>query len=183
MKSFTFDFIAMTDNEQKVLRAYCALLLKEQGFQFSPDDPVIPALFTIHKEVEVLKQSNSELALLVKDAYSKMNPVTFHFNQRGEAWKFQIGIAFKWVSFGLLLALFASIALWYWAMKNEIGKARMMNETFQITAELNKLVKKKDGYYFIDFKASKRDSTMYFSEFKKLDARTVRVYLGRERKR
>lgn len=172
----------MTDNEQKALRAYCAFLLKEYGFQFSTHDPIIPALFTIHKEVEVLRQSNCELASIVKEASSKINPVTFHFNSRGEAWKFQMGIALKWILFGLLIAMFASIAVWYWSMKNEIDHVRIMNETFKTTGELNKLVKKQDGFYFIDFNAAKGDSIMYFTEFRKLDTRTVRVYLGRERK-
>lgn len=172
----------MTDKEQKALRKYCAFLLTEYGFQFSPDDPVIPALFTIHKEVEVLRQDNGELASLVKEASSKINPVTFHFNYKGEAWKFQMGIALKWISFGGLLALFASIAVWYWSMKNEIEHVRVMNENFEFTAELNKRVKKQEGFYFIDFIAAKGDSTVYFTEFRKLNTKTVRVYLGRENK-
>jgi hypothetical protein len=172
----------MTENEQKKLRAYCAFLLKEYGFQFSTHDPVIPALYTIHKEVEVLRQSNHELASLVKEAASKINPVTFQFNHKGEAWRFQMGIALKWISFGLLLALFASIAVWYWSMKNEIDHVRMMNETFETTSQLNKRVKKEDGIYFIDFTVAKGDSTKYFTEFRKLNASTIRVYLGEERK-
>jgi hypothetical protein len=172
----------MTDHEQKELRAYCAFLLKEYGFQFSTHDPVIPALYTIHKQVEVLRQSNHELAALVKEASSKINPVSFHFNYKGEAWRFQMGIAIRWISFGLLLALFATISVWYWSMKNEIDHVRMMNETFEKSSELNKLVKKQDGLYFIDFTAAKGDSAIYFKEYRKLNARTVRVYLGKERK-
>lgn len=172
----------MTDKEQKALRAYCAFLLKEYGFMFTPADPVIPALFAIHKDVEVLKQSNRELASTVTEAAAKIHQVSYHFNYKGEAWKFQMGIVIRWVSFGLLLALFAWIAVWYWSMKNEIDQARMMNQTFPITGELNKRVKKKDGFYFIDFTAAKRDSAVYFTEFKKLNARTVRVYLAREPK-
>lgn len=172
----------MTQHEQKELRTYCAFLLKEYGFQFSTHDPVIPALYTIHKEVEVLRQSNRELASLITQAASKINPVAFHFNHKGEAWRFQMGIAIKWVSFGLLLALFAWIGVWYWSMKNEIDHARMMNETFETTGQLNKRVKKQDGIYFIDFNAAKGDSTKYFTEFRKLNASTVRVYLGKEHK-
>jgi len=172
----------MTENEQKQLRAYCAFLLKEYGFEFSTHDPVIPALYTIHKEVEVLRQSNHKLVSLVAQAASKINPVTFHFNHKGEAWRFQMGIALKWVSFGLLLALFAWIAVWYWSMKNEIDHVRMMNETFETTSQLNKRVKKQDGLYFIDFTAAKGDSTKYFTEYRKINTKTIRVYLGKEHK-
>ncbi len=44
--------MAMTDQEQKQLRFYCAFLLKEYEFHFSPTDPVIPALYIIHNEMQ-----------------------------------------------------------------------------------------------------------------------------------
>ncbi len=172
----------MTEREQKAVRAYCAFLLTEYGFVFSPLDPVIPALYTMHKEVDLLKKSNSELATLVEEASSKINPVVYQFNSKGEAWRFQMGIAVKWILFGALFGMLAWIAVWYWSMKNEIDQVRIMNETFQTTAELNKRVKTQDGVYYIDFTAAKGDSTIYFTEFRKLNAKTVRVYLGKESK-
>lgn len=173
--------MAMTEDEQKTLRAYCAFLFKEYGFQFSTHDPVIPALFTIHKEIETLRQSNRELASQIEAAASKVSPVAFHFHYKGEAWKFQMGITIKWISFGLLMALLFTIAVWYWSMRTEINRNRFMNETFPITAELNKRVMKQDGFYFIDFTAAKGDSVQSFTEFRKLKPNTVRVYLGREK--
>ena len=92
-----------------------------------------------------------------------------------------MGIVLRWIFFGLLLALFAWIAVWYWSIKNEIDHLRMMNETFKTASQLNKRAKKQDGIYFIDFTAAKGDSTKYFTEFRKLNASTIRVYLGEER--
>lgn len=171
----------MTEHEQKKLRAYCAFLFKEYGFQFSTHDPVIPALFTIHKEVEMLRQSNGELTSRIEAATANVSPVAFHFHYKGEAWKFQMGIAVKWISFGLLMALFFTIAVWYWSMQKEINRNRFMKETFPITAGLNTRVIKQDGFYFIDFTAAKGDSVQSFTEFRKLKPNTVRVYLGREK--
>ena len=171
----------MTEHEQKKLRAYCAFLFKEYGFQFSTHDPVVPALFTIHKEVETLRQSNGELTSRVEAATANVSPVAFHFHYKGEAWKFQMGITIKWISFGLLIALFSTIAVWYWSMQLDVTHLRLMNETFPITAELNKRVMKQDGFYFIDFTAAKGDSVQSFTEFRKLKPNTVRVYLGREK--
>lgn len=42
----------MTPQEQKDLRSYCAILLNQYGFHFSPDDPVIPALYIIYMHIE-----------------------------------------------------------------------------------------------------------------------------------
>lgn len=77
--------MAMTDQEQKELRFYCAFLLKEYGFQFSPTDPVIPALYIIHKETQLINQSNKALASQVKEASARIQPKGFHFHCAGEA--------------------------------------------------------------------------------------------------
>jgi hypothetical protein len=172
--------MAMTDQERKELRTYCAILLKEYGFQFSPDDPVIPALYIIHKEMELNSQGNTLLASQVKETLSRINPKEFHFHYPGEAWKFQIGIVFKWLSSALIIVLFAWVAVWYWSVVKDVDGARTIIESSGNMGELHKAVKKdKAGYYFIDFTAAKGDSIRNFKEYQKLNTKTVRVYLGK----
>lgn len=171
----------MTDKEQKDLRAYCAFLLKEYGFHISPSDPIIPALYIIHKEMHHSIQSSKTLASLIKEASASINPTQYHFQYPGEAWKFQLGIALKWFLMGLIAVLLTSVGVWYWSMVKEIDKARMIIEASGPAGELVKAVQKdEDGYYFIDFTAPKGDSIRGFKEFRKLNVKTVRVYLGKD---
>ena len=171
----------MTDLEQKDLRAYCAFLLKEYGFHFPPNDPVIPALYIIHKEMQLNNQNNKALASQVKEASSRINPEEFHFHYPGEAWKFQLGIVFKWVLMGVIVILITWIGVWYWSMANDVDKARTILETSGSAKELLKDAQKdKSGLYFIDFTAHKGDTIQFLKEFQRLDANTVRVYLGKE---
>src|SRR6266850_4534548 len=130
--------MAMTDQEEKDLRSYCALLLKEYGFQFAPDNPEIPALYIIHKEMQLNNQNNKVIALLVTEASSRINPKVFNFNSPGEAWKFQIGMAFKWILSGLLVLLLIWIAAWYWSMVNEVDRAKIIIEASGNAGELLK---------------------------------------------
>ena len=66
-------------------------------------------------------------------------------------------------------------------MVKDVDRARMIIEASGKANELLNFVEKdKSGYYFIDFTASKRDSIQSFREFRKLNAKTVRVYLGKE---
>jgi hypothetical protein len=172
--------MAMTDQEQKELRFYCAFLLKEYGFQFSPNDPVIPALYIIHKEMQLNNQNNKVIAL-VTEASSRINPKVFNFNSPGEAWKFQIGMAFKWILSGFLALMLIWIAAWRWSMANDVDRAEAIIEASGNVGELLKGVRKdKSGYYFIDFTAVKGDTIQFFKEFQRLNAKTVRVYLGNE---
>lgn len=171
----------MTNQEQKDLRTYCAFLLKEYGFHFSPSDPVIPALYIIHKEMQLNNQNNNELASEVKKAASQISPQVFHFNVAGEAWKFQMGSVFKWIVSGLIVLLFTWLGVWYWSMRIDIDHARTIIESSGSMGELLKEVKKdKSGYYFLDFKLVKGDSIQPFKEFRKVNNSMVRVYLGKE---
>jgi hypothetical protein len=171
----------MTDKEQKDLRAYCAFLLKEYGFHISPSDPIIPALYIIHKEMQLTTQSNRSLASLIKEASASINPKQYHFQYPGEAWKFQLGIALRWSLMGLSAALMAWVGIWYWSMVKDIEKARMIIEVSGPAGKLIKAMQKDEsGYYFIDFTAPKGDTIQNFKEFRKLNPKTVRVYLGKE---
>ena len=170
----------MTEKEQRGIRSYCAFLLTEYGVHFSPDDPVIPALYVIHKEMQLSNASNKGIASEIKEAAAKINPTVFHFNNGDAAYKFQIGIAVKYILIGSLVLLFTVAGIWYWSMVNNVDQAKAIIEASGSMGELMKRVKKDEGFYVIDFTAAKGDSIQRFKEFQKLDAKTVRIVVGKE---
>src|SRR5688572_13268589 len=172
--------MVMTEEEQRGIRSYCAFLLTEHGIHFSPDDPVIPALYVIHKEMQLNITSNKAIASELKEAAAKINPTVFHFNNGEAAYKFHVGIAVKYILIGSLVLLFTVTGIWYWSMVNSVDQAKTIVETFGSMGELVKRVKKDDGFYVIDFTAAKGDSIQRFKEFQKLDAKTVRIIVGKE---
>ena len=173
--------MAMTEKEQRSIRAYCAFLLDEHGIHFPPDDPVLPALYVIHKEMQLNNASNKAIASEVKGAAAKINPTVFNFNNGDAAYKFQVGIAVKYIMIGSLVLLFTVAGIWYWSMVNNVDQARSIIETSGIIGELMKRVKRdEEGFYVIDFTAAKGDSIQRFKEFLQLDAKTVRIVVGRE---
>lgn len=97
--------MAMTEKEQRSIRSYCAFLLTEHGIHFSPDDPVIPALYVIHKEMQLNNTNNKAIASEVKEAAAKINPTVSNFNNEAAAYKFQVGIAVKYILIGSLVLL------------------------------------------------------------------------------
>src|SRR5688500_3794362 len=151
--------MAMTEKEQRSIRAYCAFLLDEYGVQFSPDDAVIPALYVIHKEMQLNNTTNKAIASEVKDAAAKIKPTVFHFNSGDAAYRFHVGIAVKYILIGSLVLLFTVAGIWYWSMVNNIDQAKTIIEISESMGELVKRVKKDDeGFYVIDFTAAKGDS-------------------------
>ena len=169
----------MTEQEQKNLRCYCAFLLKEYGFHFYPDNPVLPALYVIHREMQLTTDSNKALASLVNEAVAKIKPTVFNFNSEEAALKFQVGIAVKWLLIGGLGLIFSVLAIWYWSMVNKVDEANVIIQTSGNMGGLMRRVKKdNEGYFFIDFTAAEGDSIQYFKEYQKLGEKTVRVYIG-----
>lgn len=172
--------MVMTEKEQRSIRAYCALLLDEYGIHFSPDDPVIPALYVIHKEMQLNNTSNKAIASEVKDAAARIKPTVFNFNNENAAFKFQVGIAVKYILIGSLVLLFTVAGIWYWSMVNNIDQAKTIVETSGTVGELMKRVKKdQEGFYVIDFTAAKGDSIQRFKEFVQVNERTVRIVVGK----
>jgi hypothetical protein len=170
----------MTEKEQRSIRAYCAFLLDEHGIDFPPDDPVIPALYVIHKEMQLNNTSNKAIASEVKDAAAKIKPKVFHFNNGDAAYRFHIGIAVKYILIGSLVLLFTVAGIWYWSMVNNVDQARTIIKTSGSIGELMKRVKKdEEGFYVIDFVAAKGDSIQRFKEFVQVDERTVRIVVGK----
>jgi hypothetical protein len=94
----------MTDQElKKNLRGYCAYILIEHGIDMSPDDPLIPPLYIMHKQNELNIEANERLAKKVGDAAIKLNPTVFNFKSGDAAFKFQVGMAVKWIMGGVLV--------------------------------------------------------------------------------
>lgn len=162
----------MNDQEQKEVRRYCAFLLHQYGLHFPPDDPVIPALFVIHKEMQSVKEGNEHLATAIKDAVSKINPKEFHFHQKGEAFKFQLGSAVKWILMGIFILIILLTGVWHLQLTQD---ARQANELLKSSEEVGRLItrirKDDKGNYFIDFRST---------EFKRLTPKTIRINLEKE---
>jgi hypothetical protein len=170
----------MTEREEKELRNYCAFMLKEYGFDFAPTEPVIPALYVIHRELQRHGASNDRVAAEIKTATGKMNSKVYHFNSPGEAWKFQIGGALKWLSIGLSLNLLLWIGLTWWSSANDLAEAkRIIQSSSRINSSLiNNVKTDRDGYLFLEFKEATGNSVKNFTEYEKVDSKTVRIYLG-----
>jgi len=165
------------------MRDYSAFLLKEYGFDIPLNDPVMPALYIIHKEMEVTNQSNKAIASEVKQAALKINPNVFNFYNEDAAFKFQLGIGVRWFLHGCIIAIVAAICAWHWSNINKVEEANNIVRNSGKLGEMLKLVKKdNEGYYFMDFKAASRDSLVFIKEFWQVDAKTVRIYLARETK-
>lgn len=175
--------MAMTDKEQREMRNYSAFLLKEYGFDIPLTDPVMPALYIIHKEMEMTDRSSKAIASEVKAAASKINPTVFNFNNEDAAFKFQLGIGVRWFLHGCIIAVLAAMGAWHWSNVNKVEEAENIVQNSGKLGEMLKLVKKdNEGFYIIDFKAAKADSIVFLKEFRKMDASTVRIYLARETK-
>ncbi len=173
--------MAMTDQEQKELRSFCAFLLREFGFQFTPDNPVIPALYIIHKEMQLNNQNNKAIASLVQEASARINPTEFKFYSDGAAWKFQLGITLRWCLVGLVFLMFIVVVTWYRSMGIEVERAKVILSAYGKANELLKRERKdNEGYYYMDFTSAGGNVSQDFKEFKTLNAKTVRVYLGKD---
>jgi hypothetical protein len=92
-----------------------------------------------------------------------------------------VGIAVKYILIGSLVLLFTLAGIWYWSMVNNVDQAKTIVEASGAMGKLTNRVKKdRDGFYVIDFSEAKGDSILPFTEYQKLDARTVRVYVSKE---
>lgn len=171
----------MTAREQKDIRSYCALLLKEYGIFISPDDPVIPALYIIYRHTQSTHDNNKLLASQIREALSKSNPREFHFHHPGEAWKFQLAAAFKWAIGGFAILIFISIGSWHWSKANDVKAAKaILQASGNMGILFQRVQKNNKGAFFIDFTAAAGDSIRHFMEYEKVNKKTIRIYLGKE---
>ena len=173
--------MAMTAQEQKDLRDYCAILLKEYGILISPDDPVIPALYIFYKHTKSVSESNQVLALQVRGVLSKVRPREFHFHHPGEAWKFQLAAAFKWTTGALLTFVFVLIGAWQWSRLNDVQAAKaILQSSGNMGLLFHRVTKDDQGNFFIDFTAANGDSIKHFTEYERLNKKAIRIYVGRD---
>jgi hypothetical protein len=173
----------MTEKEQKELRNYCAFMLTEYGFDFAPTDPVIPALYVIHRELRTHSGSNDRVAAEIKNVAGKINSRIYNFSGPGEAWKFQLAGSLKWLFLGLSINLFLWIAFKWWSAKNDLAEAqRIIQSSERINIHLlNNVKKDTDGFMFLEFTEAKGNSIKNFIEYEKINSKTVRVYLGQKK--
>jgi len=173
----------MTEREDRELREYSSFLLKQFGFNIPYTDPVMPALFTIHREMTLAKQSNEKMIMSIQEAVCKMNPNVYHFNSPGEAWKFQLANSAKWLFVGLSVIILAWVCSKWWEKKNNLEKAQgiiQMSSSIQ-AAFLTRMQIDPDGFYYLDFEESKGQSVKSFTEYDRGSNGKVRVYLGRQK--
>jgi hypothetical protein len=172
----------MTEREKNELREYSAYLLKRYGFNIPYTDPVMPALFTIHKELSDTKDSNTRLAKTIDQALERMNPTVYNFNAPGEAWKFQIGNSLKWFFVCLTIVLTLFIGFSWMKVKSTVEEAENIIQLASPIEKslLNRVEKDSDGFYYIEFKESLGSSVMNFIEYDERGDGRVRVYLGKE---
>lgn len=138
-------------------------------------------MYIFHKEMEVCIASNRTIIAEVKSAATKIHPEVFQFNSSEAAWKFQMGITYRWAMFLGCALLLLWISAWWWSMKKEVDQARIIIKASGNIGLLAKQVRQdRDGYYFIDFTAPNSDSLKSFTEFQVINAKTVRVFLGNE---
>lgn len=171
----------MTERVERNLANYCARLLMEHEIQIGVSDPVLPALYVIHKEMKKSAQKNQAIADSIQEASKKFNPKQFIFNNGDAAEEFQRGITRRWGIVGLILLLFTWGADWYRSMSNEIVEAKnILDSSGNLRALLQSARMAKTGEFYIDFIAPKGDSARRFVEYKRVNSKTVRVYLGKK---
>jgi hypothetical protein len=165
----------MTDQMQKNLSSYSASILKETGIYYPESDPLLPALYILHKETQLNIQANKEMTSLVREALSKINPKEFKFYSEEAAWQFQLGITFRRVLLGILVlfSVWGLVLLW--------PRVKPLVQT-RSNKLLERMQQDRNGRYYIDFTAAKGNAASDFEEFNMIDSKTVRVYPGKDAK-
>jgi hypothetical protein len=171
----------MSETQEKLLRQYCAHVLVKYGFEFSPHDPVVPALYTIYKELSANKTGNDLVAKSIKNALEQLNPTVYNFNERGEAWKFKMAESIRWLFAGSCLVAVVGLGLVWWRQHNNVQRASEIITTYSGAQRILTLAAKKDsqGFMYLDFSKSNGNYVAYWTEYYEVKKDTVRVYLGK----
>lgn len=171
----------MSEKEEKLLRHYCAHVLIKYGFEFTTNDPVIPALYTIHRELNSNKVGNEEVARSIKIALEKLNPTVYNFNEKGEAWKFKFAESLRWLFVGFSAALVVAISIIWWRQYNDVKKASLIiaaskgaDETF-----IRSVKKDSQGYVYLEFSKAKGTVIDFWTQYEQIKKDTIRVYVGK----
>lgn len=173
--------MSMTENELRALRSYTAHLLEKYGFSIPVSDPVLPALYIIHKEMELNNKTNTDIAKAIQGSASKKKTINYSFTTRGEAIRFQIGIGLKWLLIVGSISSLLLVIVWWWSLQEDVAKAKYIINTSPTTSELlQRTMVDREGYYFLDFKKAPKGSFKFFEEYEQIDSKTVRIYLGKK---
>lgn len=169
----------MTDKELLHLREYCASLMTKYGFNLSTDNPATPMLYIIHREMEENNKTNKDIARLIRGASENMKAKNYHFNAPGEAWKFQMGIAIKWLIFGGLAIALTFCFVWYVSIQSDLAKAQYILDHEPALTQLLQQGKSDGKNYFMEFRKPLGDGIQFLTEYEQIDSRTVRVYIDK----
>ena len=180
----------MSGEEKLKIRDFSAHLLKEWGFDFPPEDPVMPALYVFHKENEVLRKANEKLQKEVQDGNGKLSadikkivsslqPVTYNFSTKGEAWKFKVAGVLPWLIGGMFFIITLwSVGHYLKIVVQEQNKTLIIKKLNVIDQQILPSLKiDNDGDLYLE--ASSMKDTIGINEFVLLNNGKVRVYLGR----
>ena len=167
--------------QEKLLRQYCARVLLKYGFEFTTHDPVLPALYTIYRELHANKVGNEEVATNIKAALEKLNPTVYNFNEPGEAWKFKMAESLRWLFVGLSVVAVVFVALIWWRQYNDVRRAREIllassgsHRLLMMAAEKNE-----SGFMYLELSKAKGRFIKNFTEYEEVKKDTIRVYLGK----
>jgi hypothetical protein len=171
----------MTGQDHKDVYSYRVWVHREFGIEYSSTDPILPTMYVFHNEMNLTVEKIRGIAAEIKENTSRMDPVVYNFNEKGESLKFQLGIFLKWVLSSLPVSLVIWILSLWWSNVNDVDKARMIIDSSENVLVLAERVQKTpDSFYFIDFAPTRGDSTKPFTEFKLIEKRVVRVFIGKD---
>lgn len=171
----------MSDNQERLLRQYCAHVLLKYGFEFTTHDPIIPSLFIIHEELMANKVGNEEVARTIQAALRKLNPTVYNFSGHGEAWKFKFAESLRWLFAGICLLIAISVGLIWWRQNNDVSRARQIIASYSGIYHLltRRAEKNEHGFIYLDFSRARGKYVENYVEYEELGTDTVRVYLGK----
>lgn len=172
----------MTPGEQKELRDYSAHLMKSYGFDIPYTDPVMPALFIIHKEMSSAKVGNERLTATITEAVKKLNVESHRIAPPGEAWKSHLAASVKWIALSISMMLIMFILLAIIETDEKVEQAEKILEASPAVSAnfLKNVLKDSEGFYYLEFSEATGSRVKYFVEYDKVGNGKVRVYLGKK---
>lgn len=152
------------------------------GIHISENDELLPILHFVFHSVKEVNESRAKQERALSDLISKINRPVYNFAP-GEAWQFQLAASFKWLFIGGSIVLLSGISLWWWSSTHEVEKARNIIRSADLVnrALINKVKKDADGFLFLEFREASGTTIQNFTEYEKINSKTVRVYLGEEK--
>lgn len=159
---------------------------RKYGVRLSENDEMLPILHFIFDAGKLTTQRLNDTSTLINraekiinEAASKMNSKVYHFKE-GDAFKWQIGIAFK------VILIMGSIILTGWSIYYWIDAYKMKKKSEAIIRAVpfieNVNVRvNQEGYHFIEFLPPKQKSKVqFYTDYELQKDGTIRIYIGKE---